>query len=114
MQKNSLNKVLLIGRLGGSPEGRYTSKGRATVNFSLATHESWKDNQKHIKHTEWHNIVAWDQLADFSKEFLKKGQLVSIEGRLHTRSWINKNEVKIKVTEVIASQIIPLGAKQDV
>ena len=114
MQKNSINKVCLVGYLGGSPEGRYTAKGRATVNFSVATNETWKQSDKVINHTEWHNIVAWDNLADFAKEYLEKGQLVGIEGRLHTRSWINKEDRTIKITEVIASQIIPLGAKKDV
>ena len=91
MQKNSLNKVILIGRLGGKPEGRYTQKGRSVVSFSLATNESWvNDNSKNIEHTEWHMIIAWDKLAEFTNEYLYKGQLVSIEGSLRTRSWDDK------------------------
>jgi len=113
MQKNSVNKVFLIGHLGTDPEGRYTANGRATVNLSLATHETWKQKQGVVNHTEWHNVVVWDKLADFAKEYLKKGQLISIEGRLHTRSWINKEKQSIKTTEIIASQITPLGSKKE-
>ena len=113
MQKNSVNKVFLIGHLGADPEGRYTANGRAVSNFSVATHESWDQDNKIVNHTEWHHVVAWDQLADFAKEYLKKGQLISVEGRLHTRSWTNKEEQTIKITEIIASRITPLGPKKD-
>ena len=113
MQKNSVNNVFLVGHLGADPEGRYTANGRATVSFSLATHESWRQDRKVINHTEWHNVVVWDKLADFAKEYLKKGQLISVEGRLHTRTWTNKEEQAIKTTEIIASQITPLGSKKE-
>ena len=64
MNKNSINRVYLIGHLGNKPEGRYTPSGRATVNFSLATNEAWKNNAgEHVEHTEWHHIVVWDKLA---------------------------------------------------
>ena len=114
MQKNSVNKVFLVGYLGAKPEGRYTPAGRATVNFSLATNETWKQQDgQTINHTEWHHIVAWDKLADFSKEFLEKGQLVSVEGRLNTRSWTSKEGSQMKTTEIVASSITPLGTKRN-
>ena len=88
MNKNSYNKVILIVHLGADPEGRYTKKGRSTVTFSLATNEVWKTADGATKeHTEWHNVVAWDKLADFSNDYLFKGQLVVVEGHIRTRSW---------------------------
>ena len=114
MQKNSLNKVFIIGFLGADPEGRYTSNGRAFVSFSVATNETWKQQDgKVINHTEWHHIVAWDKLADFVKEYLERGQLVSVEGSLRSRSWTNKEDATVKITEIVASQIIPLGTKKE-
>ena len=112
MNKNSINRVYLIGHLGNRPEGRYTPSGRPTVNFSLATNEVWKNNAgKQVEHTEWHHIVVWDQLADFVTEYLDKGHLVAVEGRLHSRSWKNKEDQTIKVTEIVASSIVSLKGK---
>ncbi len=82
MQKSSVNKVILVGHIGNKPEGRYTPSGTSTATFSLATNESWIDSEKEKKeHTEWHNIVAWNKLADFTTEYLQKGQLIYIEGK---------------------------------
>ena len=107
MQKNSLNKVILIGRLGSKPEGRYTQQGKAIVQFSLATNEVWKNQLgEPVNHTEWHNLVVWDKLAEFCTEYLNKGQLISIEGALRTRKWSDKEETKIfKITEVLCNNI---------
>ncbi len=114
MQKNSVNKVVLVGHLGARPEGRYTPAGRSTVNFSIATNEAWKQQDgQAVNHTEWHHVVAWDKLADFSQEYLQKGQLVCVEGKLHTRSWKSKEGSSMKTTEIIASQITPLGIKKE-
>ena len=114
MQKNSINKVILVGRLGNDPEGRYTQKGRSVVSFSLATNESWLSNTAQPKeHTEWHTIVAWDKLAEFANEFLYKGQLVAIEGSLRTRVWDDKEyPIKRKSTEVLCINISPLEWKK--
>ena len=70
MQKSSVNKVILVGHIGNKPEGRYTPSGISTATFSLATNESWIDSDKEKKeHTEWHNIIAWNKLAEFAKEY---------------------------------------------
>ena len=109
MQKNSLNKVLLIGRLGADPEARYTSAGVPVVSFSLATNELWKQkNGDFTEKTEWHNIVIWDKLAEAAQKSLSKGLLVSIEGKLQTRSWENKDGQKLKTTEIVCSAFILL------
>ena len=113
MNKNSYNKVILIGHLGANPEGRYTKNGRSTVTFSLATNEVWKTAEGTTKeHTEWHNVVAWDKLADFSNDYLYKGQLVSIEGVLRSRKWESKLGEHRKTVEIICSNIVPLEWKK--
>lgn len=84
----SLNKVLLIGRLGRDPEMRYTASGQPVANFSIATDETYtsKDGQK-VEKTEWHRIVVWGKQAEFCGNYLSKGRLVYIEGKLETRKW---------------------------
>ena len=112
MQKSSVNKVILVGHIGNKPEGRYTPAGTSTVSFSLATNESWIDSEKEKQErTEWHNIVAWNKLADFATEYLQKGQLVYIEGKLQTRTYKDKDDVQHWKTEVISNVITPLEWK---
>ena len=112
MQKSSVNKVILIGHIGNKPEGRYTPSGTSTASFSLATNESWIDNEKEKQErAEWHNIVAWNKLADFATEYLQKGQLVYIEGKLQTRTYKDKDDVQHWKTEVISNVITPLEWK---
>ena len=112
MQKSSINKVILVGHIGNKPEGRYTPSGLSTANFSIATNESWVDNsQEKREHTEWHNIVVWNKLADFSTEYLQKGQLIYVEGKIQTRIYKDKDDIQHKKTEIIASSIIPLDWK---
>ena len=112
MQKSSVNKVILVGHIGNKPEGRYTPSGTSTASFSLATNESWIDNEKEKQErTEWHNIVAWNKLADFATEYLQKGQLVYIEGKLQTRTYKDKDDVQHWKTEVISNVITPLEWK---
>jgi len=112
MQKSSVNKVILVGHLGNKPEGRYTASGISTATFSIATNEVWLDSEKEKKeHTEWHNIVAWNKLADFSTEYLNKGQLIFIEGKLQTRTYKDKDDVQHWRTEIIANSITPLEWK---
>ena len=112
MQRNSINKVILVGHLGAKPEGRYTPSGKAVTSFSLATNESWVQDGEQINKTEWHNIVAWEKLADFAQEYLYKGQLISVEGKLMSRSWEDKDGKKNKVTEILCSNIVPLEWKK--
>jgi single-strand DNA-binding protein len=110
---SSLNKVMLIGNLGKDPEIRYTQDGSPVASFSLATSETWTDKSgNRQEHTEWHNIVAWTRLAELSKRYLSKGRQVYIEGRLRTREWSDKDGNKRRTTEVIASQMVLLGARQ--
>ena len=112
MHKSSVNKVILVGHIGNKPEGRYTPSGTSTASFSLATNESWIDNNKEKKErTEWHNIVVWNKLADFTTEYLQKGQLIYIEGKLQTRTYRDKDDVQHWKTEVVASVITPLEWK---
>ena len=86
--------------------------GISTATFSLATNESWIDNDKEKKeHTEWHNIVAWNKLADFATEYLQKGQLIYIEGKLQTRTYKDKDDIQHWKTEVISNVITPLEWK---
>ena len=112
MHKNSINKVILIGHIGNKPEIRYTPSGAAAASFSIATNESWIDSEKgKQQRTEWHNIVAWSKLAEFASEYIQKGQLVYIEGRLQTRSWTDREGNNRKSTEIICSTITPLEWK---
>ncbi len=112
MQRSSVNKVHLVGRIGNKPEGRFTPSGASTASFSIATNESWvnADNQKQ-EHTEWHNITAWNKSADFVTKYIQKGQLVYVEGRLRTRAWKDKDDNSRKTTEIICDSITPLEWK---
>lgn len=110
---SSMNKVILIGRLGNDPELKYTPNGTAQAQISLATSEKWKDSDGNQKEkTEWHRIVAWRRQAEFVGEWLKKGQLVSIEGKLQTRSWEQDGQKKY-MTEIIADNITMLGSRAE-
>ena len=109
MQKTSVNKIILVGHIGNKPEGRYTSSGTSIVSFSLATNEYWTDNknEKNVR-TEWHNILAWGKLADFSSDYLYKGQLIYVEGKIQTRIYEDKDGISRKIVEVISNIITPL------
>lgn len=110
---SSMNKVILIGRLGGDPELKYTPNGTAQAKLNLATSERWKDNDgNNQEKTEWHRIITWRRQAEFAGEWLKKGQLVCVEGKLQTRSWEQDGQKKY-MTEVVADNITMLGSKGD-
>ena len=114
MQKGSLNKVQLIGHLGADPESRFTTSGSAVTNFNLATNESWKSAEGDAKEkTEWHRVVLFGKMAETAAEYMKKGQLVYIEGRLQTRSWEDKDNVKRYTTEILCDTFTMLGRKSD-
>ncbi len=107
----SLNKVQLIGRLGRDPETRYTSSGVAVCNFSLATDESFKDNSgEKQKKTEWHRIVLWKRTAEVAQEYLHKGDLIYLEGKLQTRQWEDKQSgQKRESVEIIGFNLTMLN-----
>ena len=112
-----LNRAELIGRLGADPEVRYTQNEAPVAVFSLATNEQWKDqNGETQERTEWHRIIAWDNLAKVCEEYLNKGKLVYVEGPLRTRSWEDNEGVTRRVTEIVARTIKMLdraGQKKD-
>ncbi len=106
-----LNKVMLIGRLGSDPEIRYTADGTPVANFSLATDSPVKRGDQWESETEWHRIVAWRRLAEICSEYLSKGRLVYVEGRLRTRQWEDRDGNKRWTTEIIARDIQILEPK---
>ncbi len=109
----SVNKVILIGRLGADPEIRYTADGQPVATFRLATNEVWvKDGQKQER-TEWHRVVAFGRLAEICGEYLAKGRQVYIEGRLQTRSYEDREGIKRFVTEIVAQNMQMLGSRRD-
>ncbi len=102
MAKGTVNKAILIGRLGSDPEVRYTPGGAAVANFNIATDRSWKDKDGNWQNeTSWHKIVLWNRSAEVAKEYAKKGNRVYVEGRIQTRSWEDQNGQKHYVTEVV-------------
>jgi single-strand DNA-binding protein len=110
----SVNKVILVGRLGRDPETRYTSGGQAVANFSVATDESYKDrNGERQKRTEWHKIVVWGKQAEIAQQYLKKGSLVFIEGRIQSREWQDKEGQKRTSFEIVANNFRMLGGRGD-
>ncbi|KAA0888810.1 single-stranded DNA-binding protein [Oryzomonas rubra] len=111
---SSLNKVILIGRLGKDPEVRFTASGTAVCNFSLATSETFKDKsgEKQEK-TEWHNIQLWSKLAEIAGEYLAKGALVYIEGRIQTRKWQDNSGADRYTTEIVGMQMQMLSSKNE-
>jgi single-strand DNA-binding protein len=109
----TLNKVMLIGRLGKDPEIRYTTDGLAIANITIATDESYKDKSGNVQSkTEWHRVVCFGRLAEICGEYLTKGRLVYIEGKLQTRSWTDQQSGDKKyTTEIVASNMFMLEPK---
>lgn len=108
----SVNKVILVGRLGKDPETRYMTNGEAVTNATLATSENWKDkNGEKQEKTEWHNLVFYRRLAEIAGEYLKKGAQIYVEGKLQTRKWQTKEGQDRYTTEIIADQMQMLGSK---
>jgi len=107
----SINKVTLIGRLGRDPEMRYTTDGTPVATFSLATSETWKDkNGEKQEKTEWHNIVAWRKLGEIAGEYLKKGKEVYLEGKIQSREYTDKEGIKRRAYEIVATEMKMLGS----
>jgi single-strand DNA-binding protein len=109
----SVNKVILVGRLGQNPEVRYTPSGAAVANFSVATNESWTDKSgQKQERTEWHKVVVWGKLAELCNQYLAKGRQVYLEGRMQTRQWQDKDGQTKYTTEVQAQTVQFLGGNQ--
>lgn len=109
----SVNKVILIGNLGKDPEVKFTPNGVPVAKFSLATNERYKDKSGEWQdRTEWHNIVAWQRLAEIVGEYVKKGSKIYIEGRLQTSSWEDKQSGEKKYrTEIVANDLVLLSGR---
>ena len=109
-----VNKVVLVGYLAGEPEYRVTQSGTPCASVTLATSEQSKDQSGNMTEvTEWHRLVFWKKLADIAHQYLHKGSLTYVEGKLKTRSYQDKQGQKKYVTEIIVSDLTMLGGKSD-
>lgn len=108
---SGINKVILVGRVGGEPEIRHVND-TYVVNFSLATSETWKDQHgEKQEQTEWHRIVAWRRLAEIIRDYVGKGDLLYIEGKITTRKWTDREGIERYTTEIVANQMQMLGSR---
>jgi len=110
---SGINKVILVGHLGKDPEVRHLDNNVTVASFPLATSETYNKDGKRIEQTEWHNIVMWRGLAEIAEKFLHKGKLVYIEGKIRTRSYEDRENVKRYTTEIVADNFTMLGRKSD-
>jgi len=108
-----LNRVMLIGRLGSDPKSSRTPSGDLVVDFSIAIDESYKKDGERVQKTEWVSIVVWRKLAEICEQYLSKGKLVYIEGKMQTRKWEDKDGATHMKTDVIASNMKMLDRKED-
>lgn len=108
-----MNKVTLIGRTGQDPEVRTLDSNKTVAKFSLATTERYTQNNERKEETTWHNIVCWGKLAEIAEKWVKKGQLLAIEGKIKTRSWDDKDGNKKYITEIVADNFEMLGGKSE-
>lgn len=114
MASRGVNKVILVGNLGNDPEVRYMPNGNAVANLSIATSESWKDQQgQQQERTEWHRVTMYRRLAEIAGEYLKKGSQIYLEGKLQTRKWQDQQGNDKYTTEVIADQMQMLGGRNE-
>ena len=115
MARSGINKVILVGNLGKDPDMRYTAGGDAVANLSIATSESWNDNQTGEKKekTEWHRVVFFNKPAETIGQYVKKGQQLYVEGRLQTRKWQDKDGVEKYSTDIISDNFTFIGSKSD-
>ena len=110
----SVNKAIIVGYLGKDPETRYTNSGDAVANFSVATSESWKDKAgERQERTEWHRITVFGKLAEICGQYLTKGKLVYLEGKITTRKWTDKEGVEKYTTEIVCDTMKMLGKRED-
>ena len=112
MATKGVNKVILVGNLGNDHEVRYMPNGNAVANLSLATSESWKDQQGQVQErTEWHRLTMYRRLAEIAGEYLKKGSQIYVEGKLQTRKWQDQQGQDRYTTEIIVDQMQMLGGR---
>jgi single-strand DNA-binding protein len=108
----SVNKAIIVGNLGADPEVRYTADGTAVATFRVATTERYKSKDgTWVDRTEWHRVVAWRKLAEITRDYLKKGKLVYVEGSMQSREYEGRDGVKRKTFEIVASTMKMLGGK---
>ena len=109
----SVNKVILVGHLGKDPELSYLPSGQSVAKFTLATNRSWKDKSSgELKEeTEWHNIVAWGKTGEICAQYLAKGRQAYIEGRIHSRTWEDREGKSRTTTEIVADNVVLLGGR---
>ena len=113
MATRGVNKVILVGNLGNDPEVRYMPNGNAVANLSLATSESWKDQQGQVQErTEWHRLTMYRRLAEIAGEYLKKGSQIYVEGKLQTCKWQDQQGQDRYTTEIIVDQMQMLGGRE--
>ena len=106
---SSVNKAFIIGNLTHDPECRYLKNGDMVANFTVATNETWKDKSGKLNEkAEFHRIVAWKSQARFAQEYFRKGNLVLIEGKIQTRDWTDKDNVRHLQTEIVAFNVMSL------
>lgn len=112
MASKGVNKVILVGNLGNDPEVRYMPNGNAVANLSLATSESWKDQQgQPQERTEWHRLTMYRRLAEIAGEYLRKGSQIYVEGKLQTRKWQDQSGNDRYTTEIIVDNMQMLGGR---
>ena len=110
----SVNKVILVGRLGRDPETRYIPNGDAITNFSLATDEQWRDrNGERQTRTEWHNITLFGKLGEIASQYLRKGSQVFIEGKIQSRKYTDKDGIERTAYDIIGNEMKMLGNRND-
>ena len=110
----SVNKVILVGRLGRDPETRYMPNGDAITNFSLATDEQWRDrNGERQTRTEWHNVSLYGKLGEIASQYLRKGSQVFIEGKIQSRKYTGKDGIERMAYDIIGSEMKMLGNRND-
>lgn len=109
----SVNKAIIVGRIGNAPEVRYMPNGEAVVNLSVATTETWRDKQTGEKKeaTEWHRVTVYRKLAEVIGQYIEKGSLVYFEGKLQTKKYKDKDGIERSTTEIVADSMQMLGSK---
>lgn len=111
---SGVNKAIIIGNVGRDPEVRYTTSGNAVANFSVATTERWKDHDgEQQERTEWHNVVFFGKVAEIAGEYVKKGRLVYVEGKLQTDKYTDKEGVERYTTKIVGLNLQLLGKRED-